>query len=550
MATVGEDGGCLGTVAVVERESNRVLFESVARTPPGSDLPELGAAMAEIVVRDLHVAPAPTGAAGDNITAGGMAVRYLGEGRFAIGGTTVDLHRVTYAHDPAIDPDVPAATDVTLSGPANADRMGDDYAVITLYHVDPPLTGLPSREAGIDRGTDFRDPANLVKAAYTNYVSPVLTEDTVPVRVATHPIGHFFVKVEVPGYPIVLTGMTTIARGDRELVDLTLGRELGIGGVLLTPQPGRLNSAAEVARELALRQRRLRVVDGLYFRNSHGRNVGPEYVFDDGRLVFARFKLPIRNGTDGLAYFVEYIYRGGHNRFGSLLNRPFKGTGAGCSAFAMGWLQAAGIIPFITEPDPVPSPAGEAPGPETFWRAVHANVRIPWRHLGCDERVGAAAIHPAGYTTYDLLFHGETASFIRDASEGLAARIRASYGMVPATLFQFGVLTPLRDLVIDAKRKDPDDLGDYTWSGAGVDIPYWDNSRFAAWVRRQWEEGPRDPRITLVRERRFVGVEIDGMGVARQQELFFAAADRRNAALAAGVPPASSCQAVFERGLE
>ena len=181
-----------------------------------------------------------------------MAVRYLGEGRFAIGVTTVDLNRVTYAHDPAIDPDVPAATDVTLFGPANADRTGDDYAVITLYQVDPPLTGLPSREAGIDRGTDFRDPANLVKAAYTNYVSPVLTDDTVPVRVASHPIGHFFVKVEVPGYPTVLTGMTTIARGDRELVDLTLGRELGIGGVLLTPQPGRLNSAAEVARELAL----------------------------------------------------------------------------------------------------------------------------------------------------------------------------------------------------------------------------------------------------------------------------------------------------------
>ncbi len=137
------------------------------------------------------------------------------------------------------------------------------------------------------------------------------------------------------------------------------------------------------------------------------------------------------------------------------------------------------------------------------------------RHLGCDERIGAAAIHPAGYTIYDLLFHGETASFIRDASEGLAARVRASFGMVPATLFQFGVLTPLRDLVIDAKRKDPDDRGNYSWSGAGVDIPYWDNSRFAAWVRRQWEEGPQDPHVTLVRERRFVGVEIDGMGVAR-----------------------------------
>jgi hypothetical protein len=108
----------------------------------------------------------------------------------------------------------------------------------------------------------------------------------------------------------------------------------------------------------------------------------------------------------------------------------------------------------------------------------------------------------------------------------------------------------LRDLVIDAKRKDPMDRGDYTWSGAGVDIPYWDNSRFAAWVRLQWAEGPQDPRITLAREQRFVGVEIDATEVTRQREPFFAAADRRDAALAAGVPPASSCQAVFEDGWE
>jgi hypothetical protein len=506
--------------------------------------------MAEVVFNGLRLAPPPAELLHDDITATGMAVRYLGAGRFAIGGKTVDLHRISYAHDPAIDPDVPAATDVTLAAPADTDGAEHSYAMVTLYQVDPPLTGLPSRESGIDRGTDFRDPANLVKAAYTNYVSPVLTDDPVPVRVATQPIGHFFVKVEVPGYPTLLTGMTTIDRGDRKLVNLTVGRELGIGGVLLTPQPGRLNSAAEVARELAVRQRRLRVVDGLYFRSSGGRNVGPEYQFDDGRVVFARFKLPTRNGTDALAYFVEYVHRGEHNRFGSLLNRPSKGTGAGCSAFAMGWLQAAGVIPFVAEPAPEISHATESHSPETFWRAAHATVHIPWRHLGCDERVGASRVHPAEYTIYDLLFHGETAAFIRDASEGLAARIRASVGVVPATLFQFGVLTPLRDLVIDAKRKDPDDHGDYSWTGPGVDVSYWDNSRFAVWVRRQWEEGPRDPRITLVREQRFVGVEVDALGVRRQQEPFFAAANRRDAALAAGVPPAPSCQAAFERGLE
>lgn len=552
LAVVGNDGGCLATVTMTERARGSTLFDGVARTPPGTGTEELARAIAEVAARGLRRPAANAGRAGADITATGQPVRHEGDGRFLVGGRAVDLRAVTYAHDPAVDKDVPRTSNVTLD---DADRPGDAtrgsarVATITLYQVDPPLTGKPSREAGVDRGTDFRDPSNLVKAAYTNYVSPVLTEDPAPVRVAGHPIGHFFVKVEIPGYPTVLTGMTTIARADTELVDLTIGRQLGIGGVLLTPQPGRLNSAAEVARELALRQRQLRVVDGLYFRAGlGGGNEGPEYLFDDGRVVFLRVSLPVANATDAMAFFAEYIQRGGHNRFGSLLNRPFKGTGAGCSAFAMAWLQAAGAVPFITEPAVQPVPVEtERLGARDFWRAFHAGVRIPWRHLGCDERVGAAGVHPARFTIYDLLFHGETPDFIRTASGGLAARIRASYGMVPATLFQLGVLTPIRDLVIDARRLDPDDRGDYSWDGDGVDVAYWDNSRFSAWVRRVWEKGPRDARVSLVREGRFMGLAIDARGAPRQREAFFSAADRRDAAAMA---PVESCQAVFARGLE
>ena len=552
LAFLRDINDCLGTVALVDRASDRVWFEAVVRSPAGGGLAELGSAMARVVAQRLQ-RDKRASSSGEDITARGANVRHFGDGRFAIEGTTLDLQAIPHAHDPAVDPDVPVATDVTLGDivPALTDSTGNHYAIITLYQIDPPLTGLPSREAGIDRGTDFRDPVNLVKAAYTNYVSPVLTEDPVPVRVAGHPIGHFFVKVEVPGYPTVLTGMTTIVRADAELVSKTVGRQLGIGGVLLTPQPGRLNSAAEVVRELALRQRRLRVVDGLYFHRVNGRNAGPEYVFDDGRVVFARIRMPLRNAADALAYFIEFIHRGQQNRFGSLLNRPFKGTGAGCAAFAMGWLQAAGVIPFITEPAPDPVPIDtETLGRTEFWRAVHANVHIPWRDIGCDERVGAATPLPAELTIYDLLFHGEDADFIRRASEGVAARIRASYGTVAATLFQFGALTPVRDLVIDAHRKDPADHADYSWNGPGIDVAYWDNSRFAAWIRRVWANGPRDPRITLVREGRFIGVEIDAMSAPRQQEPFFAAADRLAGVRASLAAAGASCQEVFERGLE
>jgi hypothetical protein len=550
--TADSDNECLSSVAVFMLPSHRLAFETVVRTSRDAGVAALGAAMASAVGRGLHLPAGPEGLPGEDITATGAAVRDLGAGRFMTGDEVIDLHAIRHAHDPAIDPDVPMATNVTLNdtvavheGPAR------NYAVITLYQIDPPLTGEPSREPGVDRGTDFRDPANLVKAAYTNYVSPVLTDDPVPVRVASHPIGHFLVKVEVPGYPTIMTGMTTIARADRELVDLTLARELGVGGVLLIPEPGRLNSAAEVIRELSLRQRRLHVVDGLYFHRVRGRNAGPEYTFDDGRAVFLRVKLPVRNAKDALAYFVEYIHRGEHNRFGSLENGPFKGTGAGCAAFAMSWLQAAGVIPFITQPPPQTSgPVGEEPDAGEFWRATRARLHIPWRLIGCDERVGASRIVPAQLTVYDLLFHNESADFVRAASHGLAEQVRASYGSVAATLFQIGALTPLRDLVIDGRRKDPRDRGDYTWSGPGIDIDYWDNSRFSAWIHRLWTKGPHDPHLSLAREGRFFGVEIDAMAAPRQAEPLFAAADRINAQRAIAMTPALSCEEVFDRGLE
>ena len=282
-----------------------------------------------------------------------------------------------------------------------------------------------------------------------------------------------------------------------------------------------------------------------------GRNIGPEYRLDDGHVVFLRVKLPVRNATDALAYFVEFIHRGEQNRFGSLLNGPFKGTGAGCAAFAMSWLQAAGVIPFITEPPPeVMAPSAEDRGPTDFWRESRARLHIPWRLLGCDERVGARRIVPAQLTVYDLLFHNETAAFVSAASEGLAERIRASYGSVPATLFQIGALTPLRGLVIDARRKDPGDHGDYTWSGPGIDVDHWNNARFSAWIHRLWANGPRNPRLALAREGRFIGVEIDAMAAPRQHEPLFAAADHFGKARVLDTTEALSCQAVFARGLE
>jgi hypothetical protein len=534
--------------------------------------------LARVLALAAFVAFPPTGAfvaapanADEDITHGGVGVAHEGNGAFLItpaagnpdtaaAAARIDLTQIRHGYDPAIDDDVPIYTNVTLNDrvPALIDGTGRAYALITLYQIDPPLADLPSRDPGVDRGIDMQSPADMVKSAYSNYVSPVVTDDAERRAVAGHPIGHFLVKVEIGGYPTLLTGMTTIRRADDELVELTLERQLGFGGVLLTPQPGRLNSAAEAMAEIGLRQRRLRVIDGLYYRKNGGRNLGPEYVIEDGNVVFARFKLPPENAKDALAAFVEFLWRGQHRIFGSLINRPHKGTGAGCTPFAMLWLKAAGVIPFVAEPAGARAVDDKTPGPigaRDFWQNLHRSAEIPWAHIGCDQRVGAAGPIAADYTVYDLLFYKERRSHLSRAIPGLAEKIREDEGIVTATLFAFGALTPLRDLVIAGKRKDPDELGDYGWAqpGDGFMAQFWDNARFSAWIKKLWQSGEAPPDIALVKEGRFLGLEIDAMATPRQTEPYFAEAERISAIVRQGPTGGSvvtSCEALFRLGLQ
>ena len=109
----------------------------------------------------------------------------------------VDLTRITHMHDLAVDLDVPRYTSVVLENesrtPPDSDRK--PHATLTLYNIDPPLEDFASKEAGVDRGLDFRDPSNLVKSAFSNYVSPVFTAGERRRPVPAHPIDHFLVKL-------------------------------------------------------------------------------------------------------------------------------------------------------------------------------------------------------------------------------------------------------------------------------------------------------------------------------------------------------------------
>ena len=284
-------------------------------------------------------------------------------------------------------------------------------------------------------------------------------------------------------------------------------------------------------------------MDGLNFAVRGGMNVGPKYLVRDGNVSFARFRVPVGNATDALAFFEGFVARGGHDVFGSLMGRPWMGTGAGCAAFAMCWLKAAGVIPFVEEagptrhitgPDHVPRPG--AP----IWEHFYTRLHIPWEHVGCDARIGLAGPpQEARYTVEDVLFQGLRVRDVVAALEGLALSVRQHYGPVAGTVIRYGARTLLRDLATGMRRKDPQGLGSYSWAapGEGAAVGFWDNGRFSRWVKDQWspavsERALAAQGIRRVREGRFLGVEVDAMNVPRQKGDFFAPAVEREQLMA------------------
>src|SRR6202000_2374345 len=109
--------------------SRRLLVETVVRASPGANAVEFAAAMASAVKLGLHPPVARAATSSDDITGAGAAVRQLGSGQFLIGNEVIDLHAIAHVHDPAVDPDVPARTNVTLNDSlAQMDSHGQGYA--------------------------------------------------------------------------------------------------------------------------------------------------------------------------------------------------------------------------------------------------------------------------------------------------------------------------------------------------------------------------------------------------------------------------------------
>jgi hypothetical protein len=131
-----------------------------------------------------------------------------------------------------------------------------------------------------------------------------------------HTIGHCFMELKSPDGDRELTGSTTApdAPSDADFVT-----KLGYGlGVLFAPMKGALDSSEKLDEELLQR-------------------------YDTGKVIFLRFIINEEAYERMKTYIDEYREKGYDSIYNGT-NEPRKGKGAGCSAFAVSFLDVCGYI--------------------------------------------------------------------------------------------------------------------------------------------------------------------------------------------------------------
>lgn len=131
-----------------------------------------------------------------------------------------------------------------------------------------------------------------------------------------HTIGHCFMELKGPNGEHELTGSTTAADAPSD-ADFVTKHGYGLG-VLFAPMKGALDSSAKLQQELLDR-------------------------YKTGKVTFLRFII----NKDAYARMKKYLdeYRlKGYDKIYNGTNEPRKGKGAGCSAFAVSFLDVCGYI--------------------------------------------------------------------------------------------------------------------------------------------------------------------------------------------------------------
>lgn len=373
----------------------------------------------------------------------------------------------------------------------NADGVGR----ITIYMVNPPL--LP-----LGYGVNWDTPAALVQSTFNQGLTPVYTGGGK--SVPNHAIGHVFIKLETPGLPVILTGMTT--GQNSELPSDLIVQQDGLA-ILFESQVGRLNTAAELMEELNDRklENKTYIVD-----SREGKSLKVE---TDANYSFLTYEISELNARGLYAFMLEYIDRGIHNHYGSLISRPAHASGAGCIAFGISFLKAAGIIPVVLEQDlvqvvnqNVARNDGKAPYWARWIRELYTPAAVTGRiEMSQNKEAGALGMldlatmfgdkydDDSTVTLFDMLFSNVSD---KDMADGSKAITKAAFGGVAAFLgfddFQGFTLpswirNPVRRLITS-----DDDRAKVTWvdraaaeAGEALPLIFWDNALLDTWVKEE-----------------------------------------------------------------
>lgn len=194
---------------------------------------------------------------------------------------------------------------------SKSDSQGNQ---IIIYSVNPP-TPIDWSSPGKAFKSIFRN--SFINEGYEvedqdNEGNKVLRKQ----KIKTHFIGHMFMKISCEGFPEILTGMTS--SGKEEISGLMIdGKSFQ---QILSPTKGHFNSSKELSQEIEIRKSKV------------------------GNLNYMGINLTKSSCQELLGYFTEFHACGVSSKYGGLNANPHKAEGAGCSAFAISFLQRLGII--------------------------------------------------------------------------------------------------------------------------------------------------------------------------------------------------------------
>ena len=131
-----------------------------------------------------------------------------------------------------------------------------------------------------------------------------------------HTIGHCFMELKGPNGEHELTGSTTAPDAPSD-ADFITRHGYGLG-VLFAPMKGALDSSEKLSKELLDR-------------------------YKTGKMTFLRFIIN-KEAYERMKTYIDEYRKRGYDKIYNGTNEPRKGKGAGCSAFAVSFLDVCGYI--------------------------------------------------------------------------------------------------------------------------------------------------------------------------------------------------------------